>query len=322
MDTLIIMLRNVVLFVALAVPGFLLVKRGGMKKEQSATLSKVLIYVGLPFLIFSGTVNNIRFDLSFLYTVLAVLVVNLIPYVVLTFWLSKPLTAMEKEEKTRNVMRFAIIFPNNGFLGIPLAGAVLGSDHPVFSILILHNIITNALLYTLGIYLVSGDKKNISLKKAFFNPVMLGLLGGLLVKLTGLTALIPEIGSFSNHFSGIVTPISMTILGMKMADVPLKQLFASKKTYYVSFLKLLVIPAATLAILFGLHWIPALSSVFSADFLLSVFFAFAMPTAGLATTFADTFHSDTESAAAFTLGSTLHSVVSIPLLYWLISSLL
>ncbi|MBR2615495.1 MAG: AEC family transporter [Clostridia bacterium] len=316
-QTLVVMLKNVILFVALAIPGFLMVKSGQLKKEQSGALSGLLMYVGLPFLIFSGTVNNITFDLAFLYTTLVVLTVNLIPYIILTFLLSKPLTAMEKQEKTRSIMRFCLIFPNNGFLGIPLCIAVLGSDSPVLSILILHNIITNVLLYTLGIYLVSGDKKSISLKKAFLNPVILGLLAGLATKLLGLNTLIPEIGSFATHFSGIVTPLSMTILGMKMADVSVGKLFASPKTYYVSFLKLVAVPAMVLGILFGLRAVAG-DGVLSGDFLLSVFFAFAMPTAGLSTTFADSFSSDSESAAAFTLGSTLHSVVTIPVLYWLV----
>ena len=57
MNEFIIMLRNVLLFVALAIPGYLLVKCGIMKQEQSGVLSKILMFLAMPFLIFSGTVK-------------------------------------------------------------------------------------------------------------------------------------------------------------------------------------------------------------------------------------------------------------------------
>ena len=58
MGAFITMLRNVIVFVALALPGFLLVKTGQLKAEQSGALSKLLMYVGMPFLILSGTINT------------------------------------------------------------------------------------------------------------------------------------------------------------------------------------------------------------------------------------------------------------------------
>ena len=62
MDEFIIMLRNVLLFVALAIPGYLLVKGKMLKPEQSGVLSKILMYLAMPFLIFSGVVKNLTFD--------------------------------------------------------------------------------------------------------------------------------------------------------------------------------------------------------------------------------------------------------------------
>ena len=102
------------------------------------------------------------------------------------FFVSKPLSAMEKEEKTRGMMRFCSVFANNGFLGIPLAMAVFGADSGAFMVLILINIVTNVLLYTLGIYLVSGDKSAISLKKAFLNPVLIAFIIGAVANLVNV----------------------------------------------------------------------------------------------------------------------------------------
>ena len=49
------------------------------------------------------------------------------------------------------------------------------------------------------------------------------------------------------------------------------------------------------------------------------FVAFAMPTAGLASTFADMYQGDSKGAVVFTLGSTMLSIVTIPLLYGLLT---
>ena len=45
-----IMLRNVIIFVTLAVPGYILVKGKILRPEQSGVLSKLLMYLALPFM--------------------------------------------------------------------------------------------------------------------------------------------------------------------------------------------------------------------------------------------------------------------------------
>ena len=55
--------------------------------------------------------------------------------------------------------------------------------------------------------------------------------------------------TYAGHFSNIVTPVSMTILGMKLGAVKLRTLFGSWRTYYVSALKLIAFPALIVALL-------------------------------------------------------------------------
>ena len=319
MDALIIMLRNVLVFVALAVPGYLLVKSGQLKHEQSGVLSKIMIYVGMPFLIFSSTVDKITLSRELIFTILAITLLGIV-YTLVMFLASAPLTAMEREEKTRGMMRFCSVFSNNGFLGIPLAIAVFGADSPILTVVIIINIISNVLMQTFGICLVSGDRRQMNIKKALLNPLLIAFVIGIILNLLNIKVYVPEISTFSVHFANIVTPISMTILGMKMASVRLPSLFASAKTYYVSALRLVVFPAAIVALLIGLKALGA--TIVTNDFILGAFISFAMPTAGLASTFADSFDGDTKSAVAFTLGTTVVSVITIPILYFIICACL
>ena len=310
------MLRNVLVFVALAIPGFILVKTKLLKVEQSAALSKLLMYVGMPFLVITSTIDKITFNKELL-ALIGVTILLAVAIMMAAFFASKPMSMMEKEEKTRGMMRFCAIFSNNGFLGIPLAIAVLSGNASAIMVLIVINIITNVLMYTVGIYLISGDKSAISLKKAFLNPVLIAFVIGIVLNLVNIKEYIPEVATYSTHFSNIVTPISMTILGMKMAGVKILSLFKSWKVYYVSAIKLVIFPALAIGILFALRAIFQ-GGVVDSSMILGAFIAFATPTAGLASTFSDTFDGDTEGAVAYTLGSTLLSVITIPLLYALV----
>ena len=320
MDEFIIMLRNVLLFVALAIPGYLMVKGKLLKPEQSGVLSKVLMYLAMPFLIFSGVVKNLSFDKSTLLLMGVVAFVGIV-YIFVMFFVSRPLVLMEKDKKTAGMMRFCAVFANNGFLGLPLAAAVFGEASTVFTVLILLNIINNVLMYTLGAYLTTGDKKNISFKKAFLNPVLIAFVVGcafnLLNGALNITANVPEIIKFSDNFYNIVTPISMTIIGMKLGTVKLSSLFKSGKLYYVSLLKLVVFPVAITALLIALKTISL--NIDMQSIILGVFVAFAMPTAGLAATFADEFGGDSDNAVIFTLGTTILSVITIPTIYWAVN---
>ena len=272
----------------------------------------------MPFLILSGTVNNISFDKALIIKLILTSAVG-IAFTFAMFFLSKPITAMEKSEKTRGMMRFCMAFSNNGFLGIPLAVAVFGADSPVMTVLVILNIITNILMYTLGVYLVSGDKSRISLKKAFLNPVLIAFIVGVVLNLMKVNTYIPEISTFSAHFSGLVTPLSMTILGMKMAEIRFVSLFKSPRMYYVCSMKLVAFPCIILALLLAAKHLGA--GIVDDSIILGFFIAFAMPTAGLASTFADGFGGDTENAVSMTLGTTVLSIFTIPIIYWVLSYL-
>lgn len=314
MDALMIMLKNVIVFVLLAVPGFLLVKTKVLGQAESGGLSKLLTYVGLPFMVFSSTLN-ITFTKELATSSVILALIGVI-FTLATVGITALLTRGE-EGKSRGVMRFAMSMANNGFLGIPLAKAVFG-DSPETAYLIVLNIITNLMLFTVGIYLISCDKKTIAPKKIILNPVLIAFVLGIIVNLTGFADLLPEVKTYAGHFSGIVTALSMTVLGMKLAGIRFSTLFTKWKMYYAAAMRLVLFPVVGTGLLIALSTFLPVSSAMIMGF----FVAFAMPTAGLATTFADSYDGDTENAVIYTLGSTILSVATIPLLYGLLNMIL
>jgi len=312
------MLKNVLIFVLLAVPGYLLTKNKLLKPQESGTFSKLLTNLGMPFLILSSTMK-LEFTGSFTVSLVAVGVIGL-AFTFLMFFLSALLARFEKEEKSKGMLRFAMVFANNGFIGIPLTRAVFGEGSVVMAYMIVLNIVMNVTLFTLGVYLISGDKNAINLKKAFLTPVFLAFLIGIGLNLLGVCKAVPELQTYSSHLSGIVTPLSMVVLGMKLTEVPMKRLLTSGLMYYASAVKLVIFPALGALIVYLLQPIGFLG--LDANAVIAFFVAFAMPTAGLASALSDQYGGDTENAVIFTLGSTILSAAAIPVLYWLLCTLL
>ena len=313
MDTFMIMLKNVLIFVLLAVPGYLLVRGKVLTARESGTLSKLLTNIGMPFLILSSALK-LEFNGELTKSIIVVGLLG-VAFILFMFY-STALFCRDSNEKTRGMMRFCAIFANNGFIGIPLVAAVFGSDSIVMAYIIILNILNNVLMFTLGVYLVSGDKKAINVKKALLNPVLLAFVTGVTLNLLGINKFLPELQTYATHFSGIVTPLSMLVLGMELAEVPMKKMFTSGRMYYVSGLRLVVYPVLAVAVMGLTNMIPVLD--LGADGLLAFFVAYAMPVAGLASAFADQHGGDGENAVILTLGSTVLSVATIPVLYWVL----
>ncbi len=311
MDAFLIILKNVLIFVALAVPGFILAKTKLMGEKEGGVLSKLLVYVGMPFLIISG-VAKITFNSEAL-TALGVSALIGVAFHVILILVSIYLTGKGEKAKT-GMERFCMIFSNNGFIGIPLALAVFGGESLVFTCVIVINIITNLAMYIWGTRMVAENPEPLSWKKIVFNPLLIAFAIGVIINLTGVMKSVPETVTFSNYLSNLVTPLSMIIIGLKLGDVKFKKFFMNIKMYYVSAMKLISVPVVIVGILLLIR----LGLPISNEIIEGTFIAFAMPTAGLAPAYAKMYRGDEENAVSFTLGTTVFCVATIPLLYLLL----
>lgn len=312
METFFIMLKNVIIFVLLAVPGCLLVKGKVLKPCESGTLSKILTNLGMPALIFANTIS-LHFTADFLRSMLVV-VALCVSFHIIAYFLMGRFCYGEKDK--RAMMLFCIMFSNSGFIGIPLVGAVFPGNTQILAFVTVANIIMNITMFTLGIYMLTGDKAAINIKKAILSPVLLAFIAGIAVNLLGVVKAVSEVETYVNHLKGVVTPLSMLVLGMKLAEVSLKRLFTSGRMYCVSFLRLVLYPMVAVATILALRLIPHIP--IGEDCVVGFFIGVAMPTASLSSTFADRFGGDADGAVIYTLGNTIFSVLTIPALYWLL----
>lgn len=315
------MLKNVIVFVLLAVPGWLLVKTKLLKSEQSGVLSKTLQYVGVPFLVVKSLMN-VPLDKKLL-AVIGISTLVGVAWTAVLYFLSFPLSKIEKSDpegkkKSRGMMQFCMICSNNGFLGIPLAEAVFGLQSLAVISLVIINIISLIFFNTFGIYLVSGDKSNISLKKTLISPAIIAFVLGIVCNLVKIGDFLPEATLYVGNLSALVTPLCMIILGMKLGDVSFKRMFTGWKTYYVAGVKLVLGPVLLCAIMVACYHLFSMP----AEVAFGAFLGFGLPTATLGIVFADNYGGDAQSGVIYTLSNTVLSVITLPLLYGALAALL
>ena len=101
METFFIMLKNVIIFVLLAVPGFLLIKGKILKPSESGVLSKILTNLGLPALVFANTIS-LEFTSDFLKS-MVVFVALCVVFHMFSYFVIGPLCRGEKEKRAMGV---------------------------------------------------------------------------------------------------------------------------------------------------------------------------------------------------------------------------
>ena len=319
-----VLLIMLVLF-AFALPGFILTKTGLVREDSLYSISNILLCFAQPLLIIKafavdpiaptgGTLLN--FLWVFLLSVAAVL---------LTFGASKLcFLFMKGEEKRRkrDVLVFIGTFSNCAFVGIPFVDMFTDGDSEAMMYITVFNVAFNLLIWTLGAYLITQDKKQISLKKALLNPCTIGSVIGFVL------FLVPEINIFNmdevaelrqivTYAGGMTAPLSMLMVGVRVASLSPRALFCDKTIYPAAFVRLILSAALTYLLILPFK----LTGVFADTpyVLLAPVIAMAMPPAASVVAFAEKMDGEKQlSAAAYATGTIL-SVVTLPFVMFLVT---
>lgn len=149
-------------------------------------------------------------------------------------------------KKEQILEKFACIFSNASFIGIPIIVAMFGQDAVFY--LSAYVVTFIILVWTYGIYLMTNDKKEVSIKKVLMNPNTIAVIIGLLLYCTPLELPVIVVDVFKS-IGSMNTPLSMIVLGTYLAKDSIFKLFTSKKYYIVAMNRLLVIPLLTIGFL-------------------------------------------------------------------------
>ena len=160
----------------------------------------------------------------------------------LAFLLAKPF-AKNRIQKASLVYAFAL--PNYGYFGYPVIEGVFGSA--VLAKAMIFLIPLSLSNYSFAYALFSSDKK-IQWKKILLSPMLLGLLIGIALGLSGIQ-LPGFITSALSGASNCMSPCAMLLAGFLLGKLPLKELLSGWQPYVYSAIRLIGIPVIFAAIL-------------------------------------------------------------------------
>ena len=304
-----VLFSNVILFALLMIPGWLLGKLKGHDQGGMTFVSNILTDIALPFLVFSKLIEIRLTDLSIAEIVITVLISIIIPLALYGIALA---VFRNKDYDRRKLIaeRFCSLFPNCGFLGIPLAEAIYPHIPKIAVLVSLYNVFSTFMLLTLGIYVLSGSRQVFSPKKLLFRPIHFAIVFGVIFSLVGITDIFPMAQKYTHMLSQLTTPLSMTVLGFELSKQKLYRMFTTLAVYKVALLKLVVSPFIALFILLALKYtfIPSVGG----ELVNAMIFSTGVSTAATASSLAASNGIDSEHTAQLTLGNTILCTITLP----------
>ena len=315
-------LITVVFLLILMVPGFILVKCNMLSDSVQSGFSTMVLYVCQPALMLMAFQKKpYSPDLAINMLIVAGLAL-LIHGVMIAFMM---LAFRNKEKSAKiNCLRFASVFGNCGYMGLPFLQSLFSFNTSYLAEVLIYGgvviVIFNILTWSVGVFMMTGDRKQINIKNMLVNPTVISLLIAVLMFFTIQKPLVDLFVADSfgdkvftglsksiNFLAEMVTPLAMTVLGMRIARVNVKQLFTDKWAYVNVVNKLFIMGIITILVV---AWLPVSTVV-----KYTLFFLLSMPSANNTVLFAVNFGGDAESGSIFVLLSTVLSIVTIPLMF-------
>lgn len=301
MEFSIILAKQVFTMFLLLLVGGILYKRNIIRDEGAKQLTDMLLYLIMPFLILDTYQIDYNPELTknmllgFLFSIFSIVI-----GILLSNWVK---IKGKKEQITTE--RFAIIFTNCGFMGIPLIEAVFGNMGVFYSTTYLT--IFNLMIWTYGLALMRGKQtgtRSLTERiKPFCSPTMICIALG--IGMYFLRISFPEpVEKAVSYVASMNTPIAMIIAGINIVKSNLWSGLKRPRLYVTMLLKCFVVPLATLVFLVFLPVDTTLR--------MTILIASACPTAANSIMFAGKYNGDEKVASHMFALTTLCSIISIP----------
>ena len=213
------------------------------------------------------------------------------------------LSVRHRDENVRRPLLLAAVFSNAGFMGIPLEQAILGDEGVFFGVV--YVVVFNLFMWSWGIRTMCGGGSWGSLKM-WVNPGTVGIALGLPLFFCSVK-LPPVIGSPIHQLANLNTPVAMVVIGYCLVGAKLGRVATMAPVYVATAIRLAAYPLAMVGLLFLLR------EKLDRNMMLAVVIAAAAPVAAMVSMFASKFRRDVDVAVAVVSGSTIVSIVTLPL---------
>lgn len=286
--------------------GYVLVKFKILPESAAMVLSKLENTVFIPALVMGTFIENFTTErISTAWKLLAlsfIIALIVIPFAILV---SKLVT---KDKYIQNIYTYGLTFSNFGFMG----NAVMNSLFPdVFFEYLIFTLPLWILIYLWGVprLLIADANSKQTFKeslKSFVNPMFIAMLIGMVIGLLNIP--LPKWTISLIDVSGdCMSPIAMILTGVVVSSISLKKTFTNIRIYIISFVRLVVLPAAFI-IVASFFDIPETTYI-------CVLCSLAMPLGLNTIVIPSSLGKDTSIAAGMAVISHLLAAVTIPLVF-------
>ncbi|MBR4702470.1 MAG: AEC family transporter [Oscillospiraceae bacterium] len=208
----------------------------------------------------------------------------------------------DKNDARRRVEHFGAVFPNCGYMALPLLQSLWGSEAVLYGAAF--NAAHTVFLWTYGLSLMSSGKEKISLRKALVNPGTVSVVLGL-VLFFGSVKLPALLATPIDYLAALNAPVPMLIIGFYLAALDPKAVLRSGGEFLMLALRLLIVPALAM----GALWLCGVRGVL----LITNVVCLAAPVATMCTMFATKYDVDPTLSAGMVAASTVLSILTMTL---------
>lgn len=257
MSITVVIQQMVMIFILIGV-GLLLYKKKMLSEMTSKQISGIIVNVTNPALLICSafqdgpkvSVPELGMALGFYLLIYAILIA-------VSFLIPRILRVPGMYHYSYQMLT---IFGNVGFIGIPLASAVLGAESLIF--VSIYNLIFNILIYTFGISLLQkAEAKQLTTQSVNSDTAVTSPLWKKLINAGTISAAativfylcdfrVPSIiPSTLNYMGQATTLLSMLVLGASVAQMTLKDIFSHPKLYWFTLMRQILVPIGCVMLL-------------------------------------------------------------------------
>ena len=314
--------------ISIILVGYIIRKKGIVDANSGKVISNLVLTVAIPALAFKAFMQDIKQE-TFT-TGLNVFIFGFIAYVIL-IGLGELFFMKEKGDR-KTTLSVLTTFGSTTFFGIPIINGLLGATGTLYANIF--NLAYRVFLYSYGLIRMGGmkfEKKN--LKLIFGNIIVIATFAGLLIwvfqgSLPQVTVMekdkeimvaflridktAPWLFKAISYLADLSSPLAWLAIGITLGNISLGDAVKERAVWFYSLVKLLVVPAIFVAIIFAVR--PFLPMGYEAA--MGIIIMLATPPATVAVAYAIKYDREAVLASNASLLATVLSVAAV--VFWIV----
>ena len=219
MTTFEILLQQIGLFVIYILAGVTLVRTKVLNRETLEPISKFVIKMALPVMIFSNIIDGVNNELlSGSWPIILIAAGFYVVMFLVSLWMTK---FFHLGENRAGIYQAMMLFGNIGFMAVPVISNVFPGNGILYVSVFM--ISDQFMLWTLGVKLTTPMGSGRFDPKKLINPATVAILIGMILMLTEVR--IPSLlDTGLQKIGATASPLAMIYIGGIFAELPLKNI--------------------------------------------------------------------------------------------------